>query len=69
MTNFTTPLLAILATLLMGACRRPAPTTGRDRPVVDTIHLETHVTVAPEHPLDTNVGHTAQPSKEVPPCR
>ena len=69
MTNITTPLLAILATLSMGACYRPVPTTARDRPVVDTIHLETRVTVTPEHPLDTNVKHTAQPSKEVPPCR
>lgn len=69
MTNITTPLLAILATLMMGACHRAAPAAIRDKPVIETIHLETHVTVAPEHPLDSNSSHAAQPTKEVPPCR
>ena len=69
MTNITTPLLAILATLMMGACHRAAPAAIRDKPVIDTIHLETHVTVAPERPLDINASHTAEPSKEVPTCR
>ena len=69
MTNITTPLLAILATLMMGACHRAAPAAIRNRPVIDTIHLETHVTVAPERSHDPNASHTAQPSKEVPPCR
>ena len=69
MTNITTPLLAILATLMMGACHRAAPAAIRDKPVIDTIHLETHVTVAPEHSHEINASHAAQPSKEVPPCR
>jgi hypothetical protein len=69
MTNITTPPLAILAMLLMSACYRAAPAAIRDKPVIDTIHLETHVTVTPERPLDINVKHAPQPSKEVPPCR
>jgi hypothetical protein len=69
MTNITTPLLAILATLLIGACHRPAIPASRDKPVIDTIHLETHVTVTPECPHDANGSHATKPSKEVPPCR
>ena len=69
MTNITTPLLAILATLPMGACYRPAATTAHERPVIETIHLETRVTVTPERPFDINARHAVQPSKEVPPCR
>ena len=69
MTCLTTPLLTILSTLLMSACHRPATTDGRDGPVIETIHLETHVTVSPERPLDINVSRAAQPSKEVSPCR
>ena len=69
MTKITTSLLAILATLLMSACHRVATTDGRDRPVIETIHLETHVTITPERPLDVSVKHPPQPSKEVPPCQ
>jgi hypothetical protein len=69
MTNITTQLLAVFATLALCACYRPAPTSERDKPVIETIHLETYVTVTPELPHDTNASPAVQPSKEVPPCR
>jgi hypothetical protein len=69
MTNITTPLLAVLATLFLCACYRSAPTSERDKPVIETIHLETRVTVTTEPLHDTNASHALQPSREVSPCR